>query len=576
MRILKRCGMVLCVLAALLVMTSSIGVRPAEAAASDGQQQARMEWWREAKFGMFIHWGVYAVPAGVWDGEEKYAEWIRHRAHIPLSVYEHIPADFNPTKYNPDRWVRLAKQAGMKYMVITSKHHDGFCIFDSELTEWDVIDSSPYDKDLLMQLRRSANKVEDFKLGYYYSIMDWHHPDYLPRRGWSDRSAEGADMDEYTEYVKNQVKELIYEYDPAILWFDGGWEDTWTEERGLEVLNMIRELNPSIIVNNRLEVDGDYTTPEQHIPGQAMDRDWETCMTMNGHWGYAKYDENWKSTKTLIRNLVDIVSKGGNYLLNVGPRADGTFPEESIQRLKEIGTWMDENGESIYGTSGSPFRRLAWGRCTMKPGKLYLHVFNWPEDNTLEVPGLKNEVTGASLLATGTKLGVTREGEEMITVRVPDKALNPIDTVIVLRIEGEPDVAPWRAEQADDGSVTLKAVDATLHGDQIQFENKAEEGNIGFWTEPDDYVTWKMEIDEPGTFDVRVSYAGEGKMGCALTVNGEKLQGEMEATGSYEKFTSADLGTREINEAGKYTVTVKRDADLSPINLSKIALTPAE
>lgn len=576
MRILKRCGMVLCVLAALLVMTSSIGVRPAEAAASDGQQQARMEWWREAKFGMFIHWGVYAVPAGVWDGEEKYAEWIRHRAHIPLSVYEHIPADFNPTKYNPDRWVRLAKQAGMKYMVITSKHHDGFCIFDSELTEWDVIDSSPYDKDLLMQLRRSANKVEDFKLGYYYSIMDWHHPDYLPRRGWSDRSAEGADMDEYTEYVKNQVKELIYEYDPAILWFDGGWEDTWTEERGLEVLNMIRELNPSIIVNNRLEVDGDYTTPEQHIPGQAMDRDWETCMTMNGHWGYAKYDENWKSTKTLIRNLVDIVSKGGNYLLNVGPRADGTFPEESIQRLKEIGTWMDENGESIYGTSGSPFRRLAWGRCTMKPGKLYLHVFNWPEDNTLEVPGLKNEVTGASLLATGTKLGVTREGEEMITVRVPDKALNPIDTVIVLRIEGEPDVAPWRAEQADDGSVTLKAVDATLHGDQIQFENKAEEGNIGFWTEPDDYVTWKMEIDEPGTFDVRVSYAGEGKMGCALTVNGEKLQGEMEATGSYEKFTSADLGTLDINEAGKYTVTVKRDADLSPINLSKIALTPAE
>ncbi len=543
---------------------------------TEAEKAERLSWWREARFGMFIHWGVYAVPAGVWDGEEKYAEWIRHRAHIPLSVYEHIPADFNPTKYNPDRWVRLAKQAGMKYMVITSKHHDGFCIFDSELTEWDVIDSSPYDKDLLMQLRRSANKVEDFKLGYYYSIMDWHHPDYLPRRGWSDRSAEGADMDEYTEYVKNQVKELIYEYDPAILWFDGGWEDTWTDERGLEVLNMIRELNPSIIVNNRLEVDGDYTTPEQHIPGQAMDRDWETCMTMNGHWGYAKYDENWKSTKTLIRNLVDIVSKGGNYLLNVGPRADGTFPEESIQRLKEIGTWMDENGESIYGTSGSPFRRLAWGRCTMKPGKLYLHVFNWPEDNTLEVPGLKNEVTGASLLATGTKLGVTREGEEMITVRVPDKALNPIDTVIVLRIEGEPDVAPWRAEQADDGSVTLKAVDATLHGDQIQFENKAEEGNIGFWTEPDDYVTWKMEIDEPGTFGVRVSYAGEGKMGCALTVNGEKLQGEMEATGSYEKFTSADLGTLDINEAGKYTVTVKRDADLSPINLSKIVLTPAE
>ena len=329
-------------------------------------KDARMAWWRQARFGMFIHWGLYALPAGQWQGRESSGtgEWIMNSAQIPVTEYEKLAADFNPANFDADQWVQLAKNAGMKYIVITSKHHDGFCLWDSKVGDYDIVDSTPYKKDIIRALAEACKKYA-VKFGCYYSIMDWHHPDYLPRRDWENRSADGADLQRYIAYMKAQLKELITEYDLDILWFDGEWESTWTHEAGVDLYNYVRSLKPDIIINNRVDTGrqgmqgmskagnfaGDFGTPEQEVPRHGLPGvDWESCMTMNDTWGYKMGDQNWKSAENLIQNLVDIVSKGGNYLLNVGPTSDGRIPAESVDRLATIGRWLAVNGEAVYGT----------------------------------------------------------------------------------------------------------------------------------------------------------------------------------------------------------------------------------
>jgi len=564
-------GWFLLVSVALFVATACVSAR----AAGAEQEAQRLKWWRNARFGMFIHWGVYSVPAGVWDGEEKYAEWIRHRAQIPVDRYEELAQDFNPTEFDANRWARFAEQAGMKYMVITSKHHDGFCLFDSDYTEWDIGEASPYGGEPLEQLA-DACRDRGIRFATYYSIMDWHHPDYLPRRSWSDRSAKGADMDRYTEYAVNQVGEIIERLDPAIIWFDGGWEDSWTEDRGRKMLNFVREKAPHTIINDRLEVNGDYITPEQHIPTRGPERDWETCMTMNNHWGYAKYDNDWKSTKTLIRNLVDIVSKGGNYLLNVGPKADGTFPDPAIKRLKEIGEWMDTYGESIYGTDRSPMGEPAWGRCTAEPGRLYLHVFRWPDDGTLEVPRLRNEVEAAYLLGEDEDLE-TVERDRGVAVRLTGAdAPNAIDTVVVLEIEGTPDIAPPPPIDVDEDGASLPAVKATIHGSQARLEERGGESNVGYWLDPSDYVTWNIKASDGGQYRVKMSYACPQDSVCRITVDGQELTAELPSTGKYTTFETRTLGTVKLEADAEVTVTAHRTEDGGPYNLRSLEVIPAE
>ncbi|RPJ32458.1 MAG: alpha-L-fucosidase, partial [Planctomycetaceae bacterium] len=255
------------------------------------------------------------------------------------------------------------------------------------------------------------------------------------------------DLEKYVTYMKGQVRELLSSYGPiGILWFDGGGSFRGQPMAELvhaqEIIEMIRELQPMCIVNDRLGLPADYGTPEQHIPGQAPKNLFEVCMTLNGHWGYNKYDNDWKSPETIIHNLADIVGKGGNYLLNVGPTAEGTIPEGSVRTLREVGKWMSVNGESIYGTTAGPFVKTPWGRCTAKPGKLYLHVFNWPTDGRLLVPALRNKVTKAYLLAAKDQPCQVTQGDEQVTVAVPQKMPDLIDTVVVLEIEGKPDVTP--------------------------------------------------------------------------------------------------------------------------------------
>ncbi|RFM27175.1 alpha-L-fucosidase [Deminuibacter soli] len=437
-------------------------------AQQDTSREERMQWWREARFGMFIHWGDYAQLAGSYKGHEigRGGEWIMNRGKIPVADYQASARRFNPTKYDADAWVRMAKDAGMKYIVITAKHHDGFAMFKSAASKWNIADATPYGKDVLKPLAEACKKY-GIRLGFYYSqAQDWNNPGGAAARkpaseGWAN--PDSAAIDAYTlahkghwdpaqttasmgEYIDKvavpQVKELLTNYgDVAVLWWDTPTD--MTDEYAQKLKDALK-LQPHIITNDRLKrpnFPGDYKTPEQKIPKpHELDHtDWETCMTMNGTWGYKSYDHKWKSVETLVRNLVDIASKGGNYLLNVGPTASGEFPDESIQSLQGIGKWMKVNGTAIYGTQASPLDAPEWGRYTLKKQAgtttLYVHVFNWPEDKQLLIKGVQLPVVKAALLAGNQSLQ-TSTAADGITIQVPATAPDAIATVISLELKG--------------------------------------------------------------------------------------------------------------------------------------------
>lgn len=558
------------------------------------QRDARMKWWSDARFGLFIHWGVYSVPAGVWDGQTNYAEWFLEQTHMPVSQYEKFADRFNPVKFDALAWVRAAKAAGVKYIVITSKHHDGFGMFRSDLTDW-CIKRTPFQRDPIKELA-DACRVEGIHFCLYYSIMDWHSPDWGTRRPWNDLAAGDGppDMDRYVAYMKGQLKELLTRYGPiGLLWFDGEWESPWTNERGIDLYNYVRSLQPAIIVNNRVGKAragmngmnegagvGDYGTPEQNIPATGFGPGvyWESCMTMNNHWGYNQDDQHWKSTETLVHNLIDCASKGGNYLLNVGPTSEGLIPAPSLERLKEIGDWMKVNGDSIYGTGASPFKNLSWGRCTTKTDgsktTLYLHVWEWPADGKLIVPGLKNAIASATLLATGESLKTSRDGGDVI-ITVPATAPDAISSTVVLNIEGMPDVAAAYLRQAADGSIQLPAIEATLHGG-LQYESGGGKDNIGYWTDPADYAAWTFKVSQPGKFKVTAELAALAAAHFEISVADQTVAGVSPATGDYATFQDANLdGTLEITTPGLVELTIRAVKDgWSPINVKSVTLTP--
>jgi alpha-L-fucosidase len=566
------------------------------------QRDARMKWWREARFGMFIHWGVYSVPAGTYNGKKipGIGEWIMNRGKIPLADYREYARQFNPVKFDADAWVRLAKDAGMKYIVITSKHHDGFAMFDSKASDWNIVKASPFGRDPLKELAAACKKY-GVKLGFYYSqAQDWNNGGAANGGKWD--VAQARSMDDYIDKVAApQVREILTHYGefPAVLWWDTPTD--MNRERADKLIALLK-LKPGIIHNNRLGggYKGDTETPEQFIPATGFPgRDWETCMTMNDTWGYKSYDQNWKSTTNLIRNLVDIASKGGNYLLNVGPTSEGLIPEPSVERLRAIGQWMKTNREAIYATSASPFKRLPWGRCTEKTGTafqplaapkyktdfptaahkpvmLYLHVFDWPADGKLLVPGLKSRAQKAWLLAARGCALTTGNTADGLVVSVPAAAPDGISSTVVLQLKGAPEIEQKQITQDYDGSVILLAGEARLYGNQIQYESGPQRDNIGFWTNPDDWAAWEIEITKPGIFDITAEAAALEGAGLEVQVEDQKSFGNVAGTGDFGKFRNARLGSIEIDSPGKVILSIHAKKEgWHPLNIRSIRLRPA-
>ena len=559
--------------------------KPAESVtvdATSARSDNRMAWWRDARYGMFIHWGLYAVPAGSYNGKDIdwYGEWIMNSAKIPVAEYAKFAGQFNPVNFNADEWVNFAKEAGMKYMIITAKHHDGFCMYKTKVDDFNIVDATPFKRDPVKELAAACAK-QGIRFGVYYSqAQDWHHPG---GGNWSKRwdKAQEGDYDAYLQKVSiPQVRELLAEVNPAVLWFDTPID--MKPERTQEFLDVLKA-HPALIYNNRLGngVHGDTETPEQEIPANGFPgRDWETCMTMNDTWGYKTKDHNYKSTTTLLRNLIDIASKGGNYLLNVGPSPDGVIPEPQVQRLREVGAWLKVNGESIYGTSTGPFKKSpAWGRATSRPGKLYLHVFNWPENGKLVVP-MSNKVKAASLLAKPGQSLETTVTAEGVEIHLPAAAPDAIASVIALDIEGE--VAPIEAppiSQASDGSILLSAANAEIRGSTAKVEI-AKEPNIGYWTNAKDSVAWRANITKPGEFDVFLNLACQpGSDGSEFTfsVGSAKLSGKTTATAGWADYKQVNIGRMRIDQTGNVSIAITpaTKPGMAVMNLRTITLKPS-
>jgi alpha-L-fucosidase len=435
------------------------------------ERDARMRWWREARFGMFVHWGLYSGLAGTWEGKAVGTrggmEWIQNRVKADTETYARaaIPL-FQPKAGFATEWARLARAAGCRYLVFTTKHHEGFALHDSKVTDYDA--GSVLHRDLVKEIVEAARK-EGLRVGFYHSVIDWHHDQYAyalsqqlphPLKGKPYPNGD-RDHSKYQVFLRQQVEELVSNYGKVdVLWWDYSAQDFQGQEawRAFDLLRLAREHQPKIIMNNRLfrspeagwgsmETEGylprldakygDFITPEQHIPATGMPGvDWETCMTMNTTWGYSAHDHAWKSDQELIRNLVDIASKGGNYLLNIGPKGDGSVPEESIRSLRAVGDWMKENGEAIYATTANPLGPVAWGRITAKPDRLYLHVFEWPKDGKLALAAkcTKGKPKARFLAGNNGPALEVRATESGIEISLPLHA--PDANATVIRLEG--------------------------------------------------------------------------------------------------------------------------------------------
>jgi alpha-L-fucosidase len=503
-----------------------------------------------------------------------------HDLKIPVAEYAQIATRFNPVQFDANTWVGIAKAAGMKYIVMTSKHHDGFAMFHSESDPFNIFDATPFKRDPIAEMAAAAAR-QGLKFGVYYSqAQDWHHPGGGAYGGHWDPAQDG-DLHEYVRTVAApQVTELLTRYHPSILWWDTPVDMSPDD---IKALTAGFADNPALISNNRLGngVPGDTETPEQTIPSTGFPgKDWETCMTINDTWGYKSFDTNFKSPTRLIQNLIDIASKGGNYLLNVGPDATGVIPQPEVERLATMGAWLKKNGESIYGTTASPYKRLPFeGRATVKGRTLYLNVFTWPAGG-ITLAGLQTPVRDALALSTGEIIKVEKAADGTLSIPQPS-LLDPVSTVIALHLAAAPVVVEpeYLIAPETTGAFRLAAADATLNGTTIQLEG-GRQGNIGYWTKATEFVEWKVK-SPGGAYSVSVDYACQpGSEGSTfeIVVDGAPtgITGLITSTNSWQDYRTMALDGTLTLGAGVHVVRVmpKTKPGNAVMNLRRVTLTP--
>jgi len=405
-----------------LAQTTSSGEHDHSPASPTADQVRRLKWWREARFGMFIHFGLYSQHAR--------HEWAMESEAIPIAEYTSLAQVFNPVPGSARAWAKLAKAAGMKYMVMTTKHHEGFCNFDTMLTDYCATKQGPK-RDLVREYVEAA-RAEGLRVGFYYSLMDWHHPDGA--RCATDEAARKR----FVEYTHGLIRELLTNYGKIdVLWYDVSWPldvKGWESER---MNKMVFELQPDILVNNRNHLPGDFSTPEQKIVAEKDGRAWESCMTLNDSWGFQRADDNWKSSKTIVRNLLTCAHDGGNYLLNIGPKPDGGIPEESIRVLSEVGQWMEQNGDTIYKAEICQPERSNYASFTRIGNTLFMHVHFWPGSD-VAISGLMVKVKSARLLKTNQQLTFSQDPYRVHITGMPVDAPDTPVTTIAIECDGEP------------------------------------------------------------------------------------------------------------------------------------------
>lgn len=386
------------------------------------QTHPDMRWWQEAKFGMFIHWGVYSVPAR--------GEWLMYQEHVPIAEYENLANQFDPKDFNPKEWVARARDAGMKYVILTTRHHDGFCLFDSKVSDFTAFKTAAK-RDLIKEFADACHEA-GMKMGFYYSLVDWHIPGVLPQ-GYS---VSPSTMKLLADQAHAQVRELLSNYGKVdILWFDGMYPNDPLAWRSQQLISMARELQPDIIINDRSGLPADFSTPENAVSAQS--RPWESCFCMNRTWGYARYDSNYKPVNELLRLLASCTSQNGNFLLNVSPDGDGKIPVEQVEILGSIGKWMKVNGKAIYGAGNSPIMAPNLGMATKVGNKVYLLIQRWPGP-MVPIAWVGSKVKSACLLATGQYARVEQQGDRVWLHDLPQYPPDPWLTVIELTFEGEP------------------------------------------------------------------------------------------------------------------------------------------
>lgn len=564
------------------------------------RHEQRMQWWREAKFGMFVHWGLYSMPEGEWKGKvvSGYAEHLMRKEKISRAAYLELAHEFNPLKFNAEEWILNAKKAGMHYFIVTAKHHDGFALFDSGVSDFDVIDQTPFKRDPMAELAAAAKK-HGMKFGFYYShAFDWEHPD-APGNDWEyqnpggDRLIGGANwFDNHPEWLPKaikyvdqkaipQIKELIRKYHPDILWFDTPHKLPLSEN--LRILQAIRETDPDIVVNGRLARSasgnfGDYlNTGDRPAELRTVAGDWEAIPTTNESYGYSKHDNSHKPAKFFIQLLANAASRGGNILLNIGPKGDGSFDQKDSRILDSIGSWMKTNSAAILGTERSALPIQSWGVVTQKEQRLYLHVFEWPKDGKLLLAGLKTAVDAAYLIAdeSETKLNVKRLNSSDLSIDIPAVAPDGSDAVLVLELK-----APVKAEGtrllSARNTNRLLAFDASLHGKGFGFgDGKTDRYFVDGWKSKTQSLSWDFRTSQPVEYQVLIKYLSGATAGGTYLLQLGDFKKELSVITQKAGVVIQDIGTIKLNKGvAQLKIAPLQVPGNEPMKLLEVQLIP--